>query len=562
MDNSLHEMMNRLKNKKFISDKDINQLINTPVNEGERIHKIYLVIFNIANKKKYDMNLIKSLLKENFCEKTKSLSFYLLKAILKIHRNQYMHRFQTTSLLLELSNLSINKKIALMPFFPIPIENEETKYILERFQPDKRINSQYSFHLSLEGIKEIINHDINVFNTILPHLYIVDPKTIKFILDLNINYSQVLINSPYCLLKYQIIQSNPNLKPKVKMFSNNASLCKGYFKIIKTNPQFKFKILEHMDLLPYKNTLNPSISFFHSDKNLDILNYNLRDFCQKYFKCSGKSLIPLAIKSSFLLYNNKIFYKSKIEHLPKASRKTLKINTHRFRVDLLPLCLIEMCAKKGIKYDHCLSLLKKFLSIRNHKESRETYNLLREAVRVADFLPKTIALKIVNKVFIEDPDLENLRLLKDSRRLMRQFSFSIYCKKIKNFHQLHDLAIQISNTIKIKDNKQLNQTLILPPSMAGLNVFIPQDTKDLVNIGSYLNNCVASYAPSIIRNRSQVFALKNNETYVACIELRNNKIVQAKGKFNKTLDSELYDEIKQIIDNKILTHPIKQSKSI
>jgi hypothetical protein len=59
------------------------------------------------------------------------------------------------------------------------------------------------------------------------------------------------------------------------------------------------------------------------------------------------------------------------------------------------------------------------------------------------------------------------------------------------------------------------------------------DTHYLVEVGSKMNICVGSYADFALSKRCDIIVLKENEEPVVCIELRGDKLIQAKMKHNK-----------------------------
>ena len=69
----------------------------------------------------------------------------------------------------------------------------------------------------------------------------------------------------------------------------------------------------------------------------------------------------------------------------------------------------------------------------------------------------------------------------------------------------------------------------------------PQETKDLQKEGDTLNHCVASYIKRVVENQCLIYFLRTNkEESLITFEVRNNAIVQVKGKHNrKPSDSEV-----------------------
>lgn len=69
-------------------------------------------------------------------------------------------------------------------------------------------------------------------------------------------------------------------------------------------------------------------------------------------------------------------------------------------------------------------------------------------------------------------------------------------------------------------------------SIDGYRFMLPQDTDELWGYGEAFHNCVASYRNDVIAKRSLILAMKRDDKYIACIEVRQRRVVQAKGPSN------------------------------
>lgn len=74
---------------------------------------------------------------------------------------------------------------------------------------------------------------------------------------------------------------------------------------------------------------------------------------------------------------------------------------------------------------------------------------------------------------------------------------------------------------------------------------LPKGTKDLRKWGNIFHNCVASYNSAIIRKESLIIAMKKQDKYIACIEIRQGRITQALGHCNQKLDIRYRNIIKE-----------------
>lgn len=76
----------------------------------------------------------------------------------------------------------------------------------------------------------------------------------------------------------------------------------------------------------------------------------------------------------------------------------------------------------------------------------------------------------------------------------------------------------------------------------GYQIVLPKDTNELRRYGRIFHNCVASYVSSVLEKLTIILALKKGEKYIACLEVKQNRLVQAKGPCNQGLARDI-DEI-------------------
>lgn len=87
-------------------------------------------------------------------------------------------------------------------------------------------------------------------------------------------------------------------------------------------------------------------------------------------------------------------------------------------------------------------------------------------------------------------------------------------------------------------------------SIDGYRFMLPQDTDELWGYGEAFHNCVASYRNDVIAKRSLILAMKRDDKYIACIEVRQCRVVQAKGPCNQRLSVEVRAILRKWADKK------------
>ncbi len=79
----------------------------------------------------------------------------------------------------------------------------------------------------------------------------------------------------------------------------------------------------------------------------------------------------------------------------------------------------------------------------------------------------------------------------------------------------------------------------------GYQFLLPKDTDALNEYGRCFHNCVASYRDNVLEKRSLIFAMKRKEKYIACIEVRQRRVVQAKGPCNQELSADVMEVLRK-----------------
>jgi hypothetical protein len=74
---------------------------------------------------------------------------------------------------------------------------------------------------------------------------------------------------------------------------------------------------------------------------------------------------------------------------------------------------------------------------------------------------------------------------------------------------------------------------------------LPHSPEELYLWASTLHNCMASYAPDIIKKRTLIVGVFKKDTLTYAIEIKNNSIIQALGKYNKPIPYTDNSEIRQ-----------------
>jgi hypothetical protein len=164
-----------------------------------------------------------------------------------------------------------------------------------------------------------------------------------------------------------------------------------------------------------------------------------------------------------------------------------------------------------------------------------------------DFVKKIYGeLGLVQYLETEDNNLMDCIMLYDH---LSEESKTIVKENRVRIRELHDF---MSFTHKRQTHTNINLavpehiTKRLSMQLDKIKFIVPQESIELLEIGIKLNNCVASYSESVQAGRKQIVAVADDKgKLVACLEIRDNTIVQAKINQNKQvrLDNEVNQKI-------------------
>lgn len=122
----------------------------------------------------------------------------------------------------------------------------------------------------------------------------------------------------------------------------------------------------------------------------------------------------------------------------------------------------------------------------------------------------------------------------------------ILVTKINNLHRLEQDSI-------IESLVEENSKFIYEGKK--YSIVIPNNALDIINEGSDLHHCVASYVDKVINRQCVILFLRNNENLNKSLvtveyDIANNMIVQARGLCNRDLSKKEYDFLKKYCKEK------------
>ncbi|WP_434581553.1 PcfJ domain-containing protein [Sulfurimonas sp. NW15] len=166
------------------------------------------------------------------------------------------------------------------------------------------------------------------------------------------------------------------------------------------------------------------------------------------------------------------------------------------------------------------------------------------------WLQKFYSQKLIVKTLMKDMDDMKYLLWRDIFRMIQHYTnyksniFNKYFKKVKfNADNIHNELVRIGkNALFIKNNNYIfkyeEYELAMQGDIEHLRFILPKDYHELSLWGEYLHNCIAGYS-SIIKNKTSIiYGVFISSKLAYAIEIKNNKIVQAKAKYNGNINNQ------------------------
>lgn len=208
------------------------------------------------------------------------------------------------------------------------------------------------------------------------------------------------------------------------------------------------------------------------------------------------------------------------------------------------LSILESLGGDNVKYihnklkDECGQwAISNFLSqAENYMQLIENYNY--DNRRLINYLTREVKLQ----QGIDNP-VEALQLLRDTNKMCRDMEVKInekYPKSLKKDHDIARLNYKInSDEITEKSFKRITEDCKykkLEFKNKEFCILSPHKPADLVKEGDSLSHCVSSYIKDVCDERCKIYFIRDvvsPDESLLTAEVRNNKIVQVRGKFNR-----------------------------
>lgn len=116
----------------------------------------------------------------------------------------------------------------------------------------------------------------------------------------------------------------------------------------------------------------------------------------------------------------------------------------------------------------------------------------------------------------------------------------------RDIFKYHDLISKVHNTVmqsKKSAESELYKTVDTSNQMPRFTqdeytVTSPDNAFELITVGNKMNHCVGSYMKEFFYRRLEICLVKKDDEYLACLEIRDNNLVQAKLSNNRSVTDD------------------------
>lgn len=343
------------------------------------------------------------------------------------------------------------------------------------------------------------------------------------LLDLNDNYF-------YSFSEYEKIMTHDNVLEDEKSYEIYLKLIElfaiqidfvylGNFDEIKQNKLFKYCYLD---------------PFFEKPYGIDKMLF-FTIFCKQSEYLYKMGLHKLALEAPYAIKDGKTF--NEAFGIPKKYYKFMKEND----IDYMTLLAMQIYNTEDIKI---LNFMKDFITIFGYNYFKELVSKYIDVEKLYNYWNKNN--------FDRNMIFEYL----DYIRCALKLEINLEDKKYLYPDNLVEKHNELYKQMVMFENSELNDAIKGVSNIMDMNVyedekyiiFPAKDIDSLIDESTQMSNCVRIYCESIANYDCQIYFMRYKKTpykSLVTIEVRNNKVIQAKTKFNKEINSEQKEVIKR-----------------
>lgn len=228
--------------------------------------------------------------------------------------------------------------------------------------------------------------------------------------------------------------------------------------------------------------------------------------------------------------------------IPKSAITRKIISKNPLTAQVLKFCMCKAGNKADVAaglYETCM----KFIS---------RINANTESLKIIDYIAYWLTYRSISEVqnFLNKGNISSWQI-KDTYNMemkLNDKNRKLYLSEHIKLAEAHDWLVKVINSQKgedysLKVPEYIKHRYEVP--VDGFTAHVPLSANELLAVGNELHNCVGTYADKVLAHERWICVIAKGNELIACLEIKENCLVQAKLKYNKSVkeDTEINDTI-------------------
>ena len=175
-----------------------------------------------------------------------------------------------------------------------------------------------------------------------------------------------------------------------------------------------------------------------------------------------------------------------------------------------------------------------------------------ESLKIIDYIAYWLTYRSISEVqnFLNKGNISSWQI-KDTYNMemkLNDKNRKLYLSEHIKLAEAHDWLVKVINSQKgedysLKVPEYIKHRYEVP--VDGFTAHVPLSANELLAVGNELHNCVGTYADKVLAHERWICVIAKGNELIACLEIKENCLVQAKLKYNKSVkeDTEINDTI-------------------
>ena len=228
--------------------------------------------------------------------------------------------------------------------------------------------------------------------------------------------------------------------------------------------------------------------------------------------------------------------------IPKSATTRKIISRNPLNAPVLKFCMCKAGNKADVAaglYETCMKFISRICTDR-------------EALHIIDYIAHWLTYRSISEVRnFFNKNGSNIWTIRDTYNLemkLNDKNRELYLSEHVKLTEAHDWLVKVINSQKgedysLKVPEYIKRRYEVP--VDSFTAHVPLSANELLAVGNELHNCVGTYADKVLAHERWICVIAKGTELIACLEIEENCLVQAKLKYNKSVkeDTEINDII-------------------